>query len=126
MPHFYSSPDDFVAAAQAAVADAVPARPMAIVVIEVDPYTVPDTGAALPRSATDVVREIVRRSLRDDDSLGIVGERLVAVLANTNAEEARSIGERLCAVVRTHTGPPLEAPISGAECRKWKPIVDRY
>ena len=30
------------------------------------------------------------------------------------------------AVVRTHTGPPLEAPISGAECRKWKPIVDRY
>jgi len=103
VPHFYSSPDDFVAAAQAAVADAVPARPMAIVVIEVDPYTVPDTGASLPRSATDVVREIVRRSLRDDDSLGIVGERLVAVLANTNAEEARSIGERLCAVVRTHT-----------------------
>jgi tetratricopeptide (TPR) repeat protein len=103
VPHFYSSPDDFVAAAQAAVAGAVPARPMAIVVIEVDPNTTPQNGAALPRSATDVVREIVRRSLRDDDSLGIVGDRLVAVLANTNAEEARSIGERLCAVVRTHT-----------------------
>ena len=51
----------------------------------------------------EVVREIVRRSLRDDDTLGLIGDHLVVVLANTNAEEARAIGDRLCGVVRTHT-----------------------
>jgi len=101
VPHFYTSPDDFVTAAQAAVAATTIARPMAIMVIEIDP---PDgAGRAGTRPAMDVVREIVRNSLRDDDSVGMIGERLVVVLANTNSEEARSIGERLCAVVRTHT-----------------------
>jgi tetratricopeptide (TPR) repeat protein len=76
---------------------------MAIMVIEVDPSDAPNGGGSLSRSATEVVREIVRRSLRDDDSLGIIGDHLVVVLANTNADEARSIGDRLCAVVRTHT-----------------------
>ena len=101
MPHFYTSPDDFVTAAQAAVAATTAARPMAIMVIEIDPRD--GVGPAGPRPAMDVVREIVRNSLRDDDSVGMIGERLVVVLANTNSEEARSIGERLCAVVRTHT-----------------------
>lgn len=103
MPHFYTSPDDFVIAAQAALAAAIPSRPMAIMVIEVDPSDTPRGPVSRTSSAADVVRDIVRRSLRDDDSVGIIGDRLVVVLANTNAEEARSIGERLCAVVRTHT-----------------------
>jgi tetratricopeptide (TPR) repeat protein/GGDEF domain-containing protein len=103
VPHFFTVPDDFIAAAQSAVAAANPSRPIAVMVIEVDPGESPHQGTALIRSAKNVVREIVRHSLRDDDSLGIVGDRLVIVLANTNAEEARSIGERLCAVVRTHT-----------------------
>jgi tetratricopeptide (TPR) repeat protein len=100
--HFYTSPDDFVLAAQSAIAAAIPSRPMAVMVIEVDPNAT-GGGASLSRSATGVVREIVRRSLRDNDTLGIVGEHLVVVLANTNAEEARAIGDRLCGVVRTHT-----------------------
>lgn len=70
-------------------------------VIEIDPRE--GAGRTETRSAMDVVREIVRHSLRDDDSVGMIGDRLVVVLANTNADEARSIGDRLCAVVRTHT-----------------------
>jgi len=76
---------------------------MAIMVIEVDPSQAPVVARSVPASASDVVREIVRHSLRDDDSVGVIGDRLVVVLANTNADEARSIGERLCTVVRTHT-----------------------
>jgi tetratricopeptide (TPR) repeat protein/GGDEF domain-containing protein len=101
--HFYTSPDDFVSAAQSAVAAAVPSHPTSIMVIEVDPTDATNGAASLTSSAMDVVREIVRHSLRDDDSLGMIGDRVVVMLANTNAEEARSIGERLCAVVRTHT-----------------------
>lgn len=82
---------------------AVSSRPMAIMVIEVDPNGATAGYRPQPNSPTEVVREIVRNSLRDDDSIGMIGDRLVALLANTNAEEARSIGERLCAVVRTHT-----------------------
>jgi diguanylate cyclase (GGDEF)-like protein len=101
VPHFYTSPDDFVTAAQAAIAATTAARPMSIMVIEIDPRD--GAGRAGSRPAMDVVREIVRHSLRDDDSVSMIGERLVVVLVNTNSEEARSIGERLCAVVRTHT-----------------------
>src|SRR5690348_16541728 len=74
---------------------------MAVMVIEIDPRE--GAGRTETRSAMNIVREIVRHSLRDDDSVGAIGDRLVVVLANTNADEARSIGERLCTVVRTHT-----------------------
>jgi len=77
---------------------------MAIMVIEVDPVDAPNGASAAPAGpALDAVREIVRRSLREDDSLGSIGEHLVVTLADTNAEEARSIGERICAAVRMHT-----------------------
>jgi hypothetical protein len=26
------------------------------------------------------------------------------------------------AVIRVHTGPPLEAPLTAAECKMWRPI----
>ena len=112
MPHFYTSLDDFVAAAQSALAAAAASRPMAIMVIEVDPAWAPKKSALLSHSSMDVVREIVRHSLRDDDTVGTVGDRLVVVLGNTNAEEARSIGERLCAVVRTHTFANGQGPVT--------------
>ena len=76
------------------MATAAPSHPMSIMVIEVDPGDATNGTSSLANSAMDVVREIVRHSLRDDDSLGTIGDRGVVMLANTNAEEARSIGER--------------------------------
>lgn len=103
MPVTFASPEEFVVAARAAVADANPRQPIAVLVIEVDSRKDgPGAAAPCPGSARDVVTEIVRQSLRDNDILGTDGGRLVAVLSRANAEDARSIGERLCSAVRIH------------------------
>ncbi|MFI5228503.1 MAG: hypothetical protein ACHQWU_05515, partial [Gemmatimonadales bacterium] len=105
MPHFYRSSPEFVAAAQAAVAAAAPRQPVALLVIDIDP------GAGLrasPESAVAAVAEVLRHTLRADDHVGAVagagGEsgELVVVLSGAAAAGGRSVGERICAVVRNH------------------------
>jgi GGDEF domain-containing protein len=108
VPHFYRSSPEFVAAARAAVAAAAPRQPVALLVIDIDP------GAGLrasPESAVAAVAEVLRHTLRADDHVGgVASERsdggetseLVVVLSGASAAGGRSVGERICAVVRNH------------------------
>jgi tetratricopeptide (TPR) repeat protein len=112
VPHFYRSPDEFVAAAQASVAAAAPKRPVAVLACEVD---APD-GSPAARSASEskfgAVAEIIRHMLRSDDSVGTVGDQLVMVLVGASAEDGRSAGERICATIRTHAFGERLGPIT--------------
>ena len=102
MPHFYRSPDEFIAAAQAAVAGAAPKQPVAVLVCEVDPFEPASRTPATIESSLGAVAEIVRHTLRGNDHVGRIDNRLVMVLANATAEDGRSVGERICAAVRVH------------------------
>ncbi|HEX3868366.1 MAG TPA: AAA family ATPase, partial [Gemmatimonadaceae bacterium] len=104
MPHFYRSSDEFLAAAEAAVAGAAARRPVAILAGEVDPapFSMADNGRATPDSRLGAVADVVRQTLRADDQVGRFGHRLVMVLPGATGEDARSVGERICAAVRTH------------------------
>jgi diguanylate cyclase (GGDEF)-like protein len=111
VPHFYRSPDEFVAAAQAAVAAAAPKRPVAVLACEVDA-----ANDAPARSATEsrlaAVTEIIRHMLRSDDSVGCVGDQLVMVLVGATADDGRSAGERICSTIRTHAFGDRLGPIT--------------
>jgi tetratricopeptide (TPR) repeat protein len=102
VPHFYRSTDEFVAAASSAVSSAAPKRPVAVLVGEVDPPSDPSATRATPESSLGAVSEILRHTLRSDDHVGRSDDRLVMVLAGSNAEDGRSVGERICATVRVH------------------------
>lgn len=105
MPHFYRSPDEFVAAGQAAIAGAAPKQPVAILLVEVDPPDPANAGVGGGRTTSSglgAVAEIIRHMLRADDHVGRNDDRLVLVLPGASAEDGRSIGERICAAVRTH------------------------
>jgi tetratricopeptide (TPR) repeat protein/GGDEF domain-containing protein len=101
VPHFYRSTDEFVAAAQAAVAGAAPRQPVAVLIAEVDPVDAL-VASATPESRLGAVAEIVRHLLRGDDHVGLVGDKLVIVLTGTTAEDGRSAGDRICAATRVH------------------------
>lgn len=102
MPHFYRSSPEFVAAAESAVGAAAPRQPVTLLTVEVDP------GPALrasPESAIAAIAEVLRHTLRADDHVGAVGAEageLVVVLAGAAADGGRSVGERICSVVRNH------------------------
>ena len=102
MPHFYRSPDEFIAAAEAALAEGAPKRPVAVLVSEVDPCDQASQARPTPDSSLGAVAEIARHTLRGDDHVGRIDDRLVMVLANATAEDGRAVGERICAAVRVH------------------------
>jgi tetratricopeptide (TPR) repeat protein len=99
VPHFYRSPDEFVAAAQAAVAGAAPKSPVAVLIGAVDPVEGADVGA---KSRLAAVTEVTRYLLRGDDHVGLIDDYLVVVLSGATAEEARAVGEHICSAVRIH------------------------
>jgi tetratricopeptide (TPR) repeat protein len=99
VPHFYRSPDEFVAAAQAAVAGAAPKSPVAILIGAVDPVEGVEVGA---KSRLAAVTEVTRYLLRGDDHVGLIDDHLVVVLSGANADEARAVGEHICSAVRIH------------------------
>src|SRR3954468_13845817 len=59
VPHFYRSTDEFVAAAQAAIAAAAPRQPVAVLAAEVDPVGTPEASAP-PESRLGAAAEIIR------------------------------------------------------------------
>ena len=99
MPHFYRSPDEFLAAARAAVAAAAPKSPVAVLLGVVDPV---DGDSASPASRLAAVAEVTRHLLRGDDHVGLVDGRLVVLLVGATAEDGRAVGEHICAAVRVH------------------------
>ncbi len=99
MPHFYRSTHEFVAAVEAAIADAAPKQPVAVLVVEIDPGAGPP---AEPESASAAVAEIIRYTLRSDDHVARMDGRIVVVLSGATADGGRSVGERICGVVRNH------------------------
>ncbi|HXT16908.1 MAG TPA: AAA family ATPase [Gemmatimonadaceae bacterium] len=102
MPHFYRTSDEFVAAAQAAVAGAAPRQPVAVLVAEVDPSPAPAGVLPPAESAIGAVAEVLRHTLREDDMVGRLGDRLIVVIPGAAAEDGRAAGDRLCAAVRIH------------------------
>ena len=106
VPHFYRSPDEFVAAANAAVAAAAPKSPVAIVTGIVDP---PDGHASASPSSIAAVAEMTRHLLRADDHVGMIDDQLVLVLLGATADDGRSVSEHICAATRVHAfGEGLE------------------
>jgi tetratricopeptide (TPR) repeat protein len=99
VPHFYRSPDEFVAAAQAAVAGAASKSPVAVLLGAVDPVEEGEVGA---KSRLAAVTEVTRYLLRGDDHVGLIDDHLVVVLSGATADEARSVGEHICSAVRIH------------------------
>jgi len=97
--------DEFVSAARAALAQAESKRPVAVLVVSLD-----DRARLAERYGSDYVddvaekiSEIARRNLRDDDVVGRDStDRIVVILPAASGLDARSVGERLCAAVRTH------------------------
>ena len=81
------------------------AGPMAVVVAQVD--STAETNATVDESEptetlNQAAAEVIRRSLRADDLVGRVNGRIVMILANATADDARAVGDRLCATVRSH------------------------
>src|SRR5690242_9391832 len=78
--------------------------PMAVVVAQVD--EAPEPSAADESEPAETLNraaaEVIRRSLRADDLVGRVDGRIVMILANATADDARAVGDRLCATVRSH------------------------
>ncbi|HEY9225030.1 MAG TPA: AAA family ATPase [Gemmatimonadaceae bacterium] len=108
MPHFYRSADEFIAAAQSAIAGAAPKQPVAILVADVDPRDESPAGAPGTDSMLGAVAEIIRHMLRGDDHVARIEDRLVLVLSGTTADDGRAAGERICAATRIHSfGPGL-------------------
>jgi tetratricopeptide (TPR) repeat protein len=103
VPHFYRSPDEFVAAAQAAVAGAAPRQPVAVLVVGIDPSDAAGAVLAPEESAFGAVAEIIRHTVRSDDLVGRIDGRLVVILIGSTSEDGRLMGERLCATVRIHS-----------------------
>lgn len=77
---------------------------MAVLVAEVDSRALATDGgvADSPSGLDGSIADVIRSSLRGDDLVGKVDGRVVVVLANASATDGRSVGDRLCATVRTH------------------------
>ncbi|HEU4785812.1 MAG TPA: AAA family ATPase, partial [Gemmatimonadaceae bacterium] len=103
MPHFCRTPDELATAANKAAAAAAAKHPVAVIVAQVDH---PPTNGKSPASEERVLhdlREIVMHSLRPGDLVGVLDGRLIMVVNDASAEDARVIGDRLCAAVRNRT-----------------------
>lgn len=98
MPHFFRTPDEFAAAAKAAVAAAVPRQPVAVLIVEIDP----NADGVVPETAIGAVAEIIRHTAREDDLVARLGDQLVMVLPGSSSDDGRAAGERLAATVRIH------------------------
>jgi tetratricopeptide (TPR) repeat protein len=112
VPHFYRSPDEFTAAAQAAVGGAAPKAPVAVLVAAVDPAPAGAEARTSARSALAAVAEAVRHLLRADDHVGMVGENLVMILVGATAEDGRGVGEHVCSAIRLHSFSDGLGPIT--------------
>ncbi|HEV8447009.1 MAG TPA: AAA family ATPase [Gemmatimonadaceae bacterium] len=113
MSQLYLDANELDAAARTVVAEAGRRGggpgPVAVLVAEIDvepppkpaadgePWS-PDHLDALNRE----VFELIGASVRGADLVGRIGERVVVVLNNASADDGRSVGDRICAAVRTH------------------------
>jgi tetratricopeptide (TPR) repeat protein len=110
MSHLFLDANELDTAARAAVAEAGQkgTGPVAVVVAEVDAGARPagnGESSGSPEHAETLSRalaEMIGSSLRGNDLVGRVGDRVVMILANANADDGRAVGDRLCAAVRTH------------------------
>ncbi len=114
MSHLYLDANELDAAARRAVSEAgrriggAGAGPVAVLVAELDR----DTGKAeadVEAWSSDHVDalnkelvEMIGVSIRGDDLVGRLGGRVVMILTDAGADDARAVGDRICAAVRTH------------------------
>jgi tetratricopeptide (TPR) repeat protein len=114
MSHLYLDANELDAAARTAVAEAgrriggVGAGPVAVLVAEVDRdagKTEADPEAWSSDHVDALNKELVEMigaSIRGDDLVGRLGGRVVMILTDAGADDARAVGDRICAAVRTH------------------------
>ena len=89
--------------------------PIAVVVAQIDEAVEPSAAGGLSDTGAETLSragEMIRRSLRADDLVGRVDGRIVMILANATADDARAVGDRLCATVRSHQAPPGGSTLS--------------
>ncbi|HSQ32714.1 MAG TPA: AAA family ATPase [Gemmatimonadaceae bacterium] len=103
MPHFCKTPDELATAAEKAVGTAAAKHPVAVVVAQVDHPPTNGKSAASEERVLHDLREIVMHSLRPSDLVGVLDGRLIMVVNDASAEDARVIGDRLCAAARNRT-----------------------
>jgi diguanylate cyclase (GGDEF)-like protein len=112
MSHLYLDANELDAAARRAVAEAgrriggVGAGPVAVLVAEVDRDSVKTDDEAWSSDQVDALNkelvEMISPSIRGDDLVGRLGGRVVMILTDAGADDARVVGDRICAAVRTH------------------------
>jgi diguanylate cyclase (GGDEF)-like protein len=103
-PRFSS--EDFTSAARAAVASTDSKRPVTVLVATLDERQrlTEHYGPQYVDEVVDQISGIARLILRDDDVVGRgADDRIVVVLPAASGQDGRSVGERLCAAVRTHS-----------------------
>lgn len=79
---------------------AAPRQPVAILVAEV--AAVSGNSETSNETRLGALAELVRHTLRSDDHVALIDDRLVMVLIGAAAEDGRSAGERICAATRIH------------------------
>lgn len=103
MPEFCRTPDELVAAADKAIGAATAKHPVAVIAAQIDRGTTNGTSPANDERVLHDLREIVMHSLRPEDLVGLSDGRLVMIVSEATAEDARVIGERLATAVRNRT-----------------------
>jgi diguanylate cyclase (GGDEF)-like protein len=105
LPGSHLTRDDFLEAARAAFASSESKRPVAVLVVSLDDRQrlAERYGSDYVDDVAEKIAEIARWNLRGVDVVGRDAEdRIVVVLPTASGQDARSVGERLCAAVRTH------------------------
>lgn len=109
MPRLYTTPAEFLAAAQKLVGDSATKHPASVVTIELDGVA-RLTDALGPTGTLGVIDrtiQLVRCLLRKGDLLARVSDTRVVAVVQTGAEGAIGVAERVCAAIRTHRFPSL-------------------
>jgi len=95
-----SSPAEFAAAAESALAERGAQRACTLLAVEIDAGAGADTQAGAIR---EQVVELVRRNLRATDVVSNVAGEVSVLLPGTPPDEGRELAQRLCAAIRNHT-----------------------
>jgi len=113
VPTLTSSNDEFLSATQAALSAAAAKRPVALLIGTLDARQrlTELHGRSYVDDASDTVAQIAHRTLRDEDILGRGDDdRILMMLPGVSADDALSVGERLCAAVRMHMFADVPPP----------------
>jgi len=109
VPRLFTSPGEFLDAAQKVFGESGARHPVSVIVMELDAAEILTEayGAGVVRGVMDRAVQLARCSLRKGDMLVRASDVRMALVVLTGAEGAIGIAERICGAVRTHRFPAL-------------------